>query len=316
MENSAAKQRENVLELIIKRIAPVVLAVSVMMGAMVGCADSSSTGTAAAEQNKVSAEEIWAQAVADEKETINNWYKEEIASPETLRNLFNPDFDMLHPKAYCKLNSDHLPTYVFTRSMIDIPELIASYYEALDKVSVEDLSIKSLEDSEKEIEKLRKEFGIICDAGIQFVDIPTFASETEEMKDRVYYIEGRDETGIWHYNIIVCRNLSEVDNVYSFIENYYGEKIDCSLYIDAVTQNIINESTELSFDTLGCTMVPIEDVLDFRVNDEPVDLILIHADDIMEDLVPIFAGDEEFKELCEDFGIKGALEQLKLLEEK
>lgn len=301
--------KEKLLDSLKRRVAPVALAATVMLGAMVGCSTNNTSGTSAVEQNKIHAEELWAQAVADEKEMIKGWYEEEIATPETLRNFFDPKMALALPESYCNLNSDHLPAYTFTRSMIEIPELIASYYEALDKVSLEDLSIESIEDAEKEIDKIREEFGIICDTDVAFSDIPTFESETEEIKSMVYFVEGR----VWN-TLVANINLGETSDTYTRVEKFEGEEDSYNYPIDGFYIDEVNSSPRLSFDTIWCIPIPKKYIKEWQKNGKPIDVIYVLADDIMEDLTVIFAGDEDFKELCEEFEIKGALEQLELLE--
>jgi len=298
-----------------KKGAAIALAATMFLSGMSGCAMQPNTNDgsgcidmpAIEQPAEKTIEEKWQEAKETEKKLIREWYKREIADASTLRNLFEPKIGFVLPESCCKLNSNHLPDYTITRSLVeDIPQLINSYCDTLDSISVSDLSIETDEDIEKELIKLRQEFGIVLNGNnISFANIPTFENETEEIMNRVYFIEGI----IWN-TLVSNINLDETNDTYTRVERCMGEENSFNRYIDSSYKDEVNSSSKVSFDTIWCTPVQKKDIVEFKKNGKPIDVIYISADELMENLAPIFVGDEDFRKMCEEFNLDTVLTML------
>lgn len=130
------------------------------------------------------------------------------------------------------------------------------------------------------------------------------------MKNKIYLIEGHDRDEYPLYSAYVNKSVCEGSDSYSYVILLDNESRQIHRQYDDLREMAINDSAELSYDVLYTSYARMDIVSDFKRNDEPLEEVRVYADDIIENLVPIFEDDEAFKKMCKSYNLDGALELL------
>lgn len=245
----------------------------------------------------------WEEAKEASKKQIIDWYKANVASDETIKQLWshfgNRDKKTALPFSYFVLKN-HIPKYSVKYGFFEIPNMITSYFSMLDKVDPK--GFMGTEEIEKIILNSQKQCGLILTKNgnsidLSFDNIPTFNEEQENNSKEIYIVTDGDIAFYsTNYNI-----YEEATNYQEWLL-YEGEFVVSNMLDTSVK---VNASNSLLSDAIifWCRFYDSWDGIRVTVNGEIVEPERIEINDILSECYFLFADNEEYVSICNERGI-------------
>ena len=251
----------------------------------------------------------WEDAKAQAKQQVKDWYKTNVASPESIERLIEYEQDEETPffLSFCIIE-EHLPKYNAKRALVDIPERINEYFARLDEVDASEF--KAVDEPEAAIANAMTDCRMSIDGDeIIFEDIPTFREDAESGLDEIYLVTDGDMAyimssydGLSESDVYICRFEAVTQGT-----TEQQKEMGNSLLLE-----YLEPHSQIPYDMLFAFNYFDELGVKFTKNGEEIDLSANRIDtkQVLRSCYPIFEDEESYVSFCWKNGISSV--ELKL----